>query len=70
MEHEMQDFDMERKIPMVEVEAIEVAPHGLGFGEGSISKELVDVEVFKKVETAIKSPEILVPISLDKNGNP
>ena len=69
----MQSFDsVERKLPMVEIEAQLVAEQGLGFGEGGISgeerKSTLSQEHLQAVESAVNSPDILVEVSKDKNG--
>jgi hypothetical protein len=70
-EAHMNEF-VERKTVMVEVEAQLVAENGLGFGEGGISgeerKSALSPEHLVAVETAVNSPEILVEVSKDKDG--
>lgn len=69
----MDIFSGERNLPKMDLEVNKVAPEGLGFGEGSISfdsrKDELGPEVLQKIEAAVNSSEILVPVSLDKEGN-
>ncbi len=55
-----------------EIEVVNLA-EGFGFGEGGISaserKLIVGEEVVARVEAAIASPDILVPVSTDKEGH-
>lgn len=57
---------------MIEIEAINVAPEGLGFGEGGISmaarRDELGAEMLRKIDALVASPEILVPVSTDKDG--
>lgn len=64
---------------MPEFTVFVVAEHGLGFGEGSIgvnnrlageTKYPLDQEVLDRVDAAINSPEILVPVDVDDSGEP
>lgn len=60
----MQDLDIR----------VEKLTDKLGYGGGGIShverREFVSDETIAKVEEAIQSPDILVPIDTDKDGNP
>ena len=66
-------FSVERNSEVLQIEAINVAPNGLGFGEGTISieslRDELGQETMKKVDELINSPEILTPVSQDKDGN-
>lgn len=57
---------------MVEVDAVVLAPDGLGFGEGTISYQARKVEVGEEVMTkaleVAQSPDILQEVSKDKSG--
>lgn len=72
MEREMDIFSGERNMGAMEVQTVNVAPEGLGFGEGAISMESrhaeLGPETVKKIEALVASPEILVPVSRDKDG--
>jgi hypothetical protein len=66
-------FELERNYTVPKLEVVEVAPNGLDYGEGSISyedrKDEVGPEILARVDEVISSPEILVAVSQDKNGN-
>lgn len=73
MERALDIFSGERNMGAMEVQTVNVAPEGLGFGEGAISMEdrqaELGPETVKKIETLVASPEILVPVSRDKDGH-
>lgn len=64
------EMKIEFEKPEIEVVALS---DGLGFGEGSISsrrtKEEAGEEVMQRVEAAIESDEILMPVSRNKDGS-
>lgn len=72
MERDVQFSSGERNIPMIEVEAVKIAPEGLGFGEGNISLEArrheLGEETLQKIDALVGSPGILTPVSTDKDG--
>lgn len=67
------DQDMLTEVHKPKIEVTKVTD-GLGYGEGSISfracYEEVGNEAINVAEQAILSPEIIVPVSLNKNGKP
>lgn len=73
MENEPYIYNVERNNQMIQIETANVAPHGLGFGEGSISyndrKSELGSELLAKIDALVQSPEILTAVSRDRDGN-
>lgn len=66
------DRDMLKEVQPIQIEVVKVA-EAIGYGEGPISyqarKEAVGEGIMQLVEKLIESPEIIVPIGIDKYGN-
>lgn len=67
-------FSLELQV-QPKIEAHCIAPEGLGFGEGAISyaSRAMDGQLsgeLNKAESILKTPRVLTPIDVDKNGDP
>ncbi|HTE58301.1 MAG TPA: hypothetical protein VK694_06160 [Verrucomicrobiae bacterium] len=73
-EHKAHVFEVDMEKEQLELTVTKVAPEGLGFGDGTISgKERLDSlggDVLTKIEELAGSPQILVPVSVGKDGEP
>lgn len=69
MTHERLNFNLEEKMQTVtRHETITIAENGLGFGKGSISPENTNLAVLEKVESAVKTPDIMTAVSPGDDG--
>jgi hypothetical protein len=70
---EQQLFNGERMESVIETEVLEIAPEGLGFGEGNISLQSRHHEIghegLQTIKEALQSNDVIVPVSKDNFGS-